>query len=33
MYKYTPKKYLATGLPILQEIPEDSIPDPWGLQT
>lgn len=25
MYKYTPKKYLATGLPILQEIPEDSI--------
>lgn len=26
MYKPTPKKYLATGLPILQEIPEDSRP-------
>ena len=32
MYKYTPKKYLVTGFPIQQEIPEDSIPGPQGLQ-
>lgn len=32
MYKYTPKKNLVTVFSIQQEIPEDPIPDPQGLQ-